>query len=367
MTSVTKNAILTIKYFKLYLFFILAIDQLGEILQDQLSYYPPINTSMRRYYDKLFKRKIRVFVLEKFDMAMTGENRTLSKVLLKFCIDVLKMDFNVWWKNKEKDSDNGDEIEDEPLIRSLSEDGKFDKFQHVLEKLNNFGKRYDLHELLSVLLNMIYSYVAFMEDDFDRKRLRCSKSIKKTTSAEYSQYILKNSIKSEKDLIFKISLIRPPWMSVLVLINVLRNEDFQARFFIDNEKWDNSNSDLKKEQLSLIKSKILYATQTIEILPKVSNEIVLLLISRLLDTFPVHVITNSMLNEKNNTKTKFKPLYLQYLKNDKKIQKHLVFKDIGIEREKMITDIKSVLTLIKSINLSEEKSFDPSLWQYYMY
>ena len=128
--------------------------------------------------------------------------------LLKFAISVLKTDFSHYWSQTSPRY--------KPLIHNFYSHKESEQVLINLDDLMKYQQNNSqLKNCMKDLYHMIGTYTTYKEDTDFKLNSRKNNS-KNTTAVAYYDVLLKGC-NGMKDLIVTVSLIRPSWMSALIL------------------------------------------------------------------------------------------------------------------------------------------------------
>ena len=305
-----------------------AINQLLEILEENLQYHPPNNKEMRKNYKKLFGDNVVSFICSR--IGSDGTPFILRIGLIQFCIKVLAMDFTFWWKDQKKSKNHL------PLIDAFKKKDKL-----VVEKLTESKKNFRLFTSLLNLFAIICNYTSHSEHQ-KTPTLKIKSSKQNLASSISKMYSEDQTVKK---VVTNTGLLRPSWLSVLVLVQKLNSQTLPLL----NEK---NSIDPKLE--SILKD-ILPDEFSIENLANYGKVLYFSLISRALDSIPIHKISRLYLKSDEALKTEvilnsditlMRILKKPYKKEDITINSIIVFDSgVGMDQEKLNICTKSFIQL----------------------
>ena len=147
-----------------------------------------------------------------------GCEQILPIGLLKFAISVLKTDFSHWWSQTSPRY--------KPLIHNFYSDKESEQVLINLDDLMKCQQNnsHELKNCMKDLYHMIGTYTTYKEETDFKLNSRKNNS-KNATAVAYYDVLLKDCENGIKDLIVTVSLIRPSWMSALILTKFIgKNE-----------------------------------------------------------------------------------------------------------------------------------------------
>ena len=306
----------------------LAINQLLEILEDNLQCHPPNNKEMRKNYKKLFGDNVVSFICSRLDS--NGTPFILRFGLIQYCIKVLAMDFTFWWKDQKKSKNHL------PLIEAFKKKDKL-----VVEKLIETKKNFRLFTSLLNLFAIICNYTSHSENQkTPTLKIKSSKqSLASSISKMYSEDL------TVKKIVINTNLLRPSWLSVLVLVQKLISQSLPLLY-------EKNSIDPKLE--SILKY-ILPDELSIENIANYGKVLYFSLISKILDSIPIHKVSRLYLKSEESLKTDVKLnsditlmriLKKPYKKEDISINSIIVFDSgVGMDHENLNICTKTFIQL----------------------
>ena len=264
--------------------------------------------------------------------------------LLDFAVNLLKKDLEYWWKHHR--GKKGDQF---PLVRVFAKDTE--KAAAVVIEDIELAKAFPkLYEVMIKLLAVIGTYFGAYEDR-DSRTLNRKNSLKKKISVDFDI----TDYKTVEDVVIKTSLLRPSWLSSLVFLRCLKEEQFHL-----NDDLMTSYDPEVKAILKKLPSKTLIETMERNAHPALAMS----LLTQFLHTYPVHAIARLVLKDKNVIKDNLKTS--KQLRSDKKdlVKSSYVRFDnyVSFKKADLISDLRGCIDLIARLQI--QKQLKPTLWHF---
>ena len=319
------------------------MEELMELLYQQQTLQPVImdrsgKPITKKYYKALFGGDLNSFFQSSLQEKKDENGFDLHHYLLDFVIDVIKHDYV--WQNKSS-----------KMVELLCKERATFVMKSFKES-ETARKKYTLHKLV----NMLSMFMADMDvSNQGRERniiyLKTTDSDKVSFSLSVYRNIIKD-IKSIKELFIKSFLIRPTWLSTLVLIKAL-------------QKFPNPGGEsieICAELKEILKELPGGAADKVA---KTDPNLQLMLMYYLHQSLPIATISRAMLiHSKGLSSRGLKALTLN-LKNPKEFDRSVIFdNNVGMKSKNLNIEIRKCVDLFNKFKISRTVDRPHQVWHF---
>ena len=321
-----------------------ALEEMMELLYQQQTLQPVImdrsgRPITKKYYKAVFGGDLSSFFQSSLQEKKDENGFDLQHYLLDFVIDVIKHDYV--WQNKSS-----------KMVELLCKERASFVMKSFKESKTAPRKKYTLHKLV----NMLSMFMADMDvSNQSRERniiyLKTTDSDKVSFSLSVYRNIFKE-VKSIKELFIKSFLIRPTWLSTLVLIKALQkfpNQGGEPIEICDELK------EILRELPGGAADKVAKADPNLQVM----------LMYYLHQSLPIAAISRTMLiNCKGLSSRGVKAMTLN-LKNPKEFDRSVIFdNNVGMKSKNLSTEIRKCVDLFNKFKISRTVDRPHQVWHF---
>ena len=314
-----------------------------ELLYQQQTLQPVIMDKNNRpitkkYYKSLFGGDLSSFFQSSLKESTDENGIDLDHYLLDFVVGVIKHDY-VWQEKSSK------------MVEELCK-ARASFVMQSFKQSKASPKKYTIHKLVN-LLSMFMADMDISNQGRERNiiYLKTTDSDKVSFSMTVYKHIMKE-IKSIKELFIKSFLIRPTWLSTLLLIKALKlfSSDGQPIEICDELK------DLLKKELP---------GGALDKIAKTDPYLQLMLMYYLHQCLPIATISRSILINAKGLSSRGLSVMPLTLKNPKEFDRSVIFdNNVGIKSKNLYTDIRQCVDLFNKLKISRKVDRPHQVWHF---